>query len=257
MPGQAMQIAIPTAPVEAFLLVATRLMAALFTSPVMSARSVPVQARIILGMFTALVLVPVVTRDPTVVARVTWTTLAGELAAGLLAGFAASVMYSAVQFGMGLLDIQSGFAIGSTFDPVNGASGAVLERFYSALAALLFLEMNGHHLFLGALREMFVAVPLGTFNLGLLQPALLSTLVTAMFRIAVQLVLPIVGALLLTDMALSVLARTAPQFNLFTVGIQAKIMLTLGALVVTLPLTFPILELLFQASANMALGVVR
>ena len=109
-------LAIPIGPVEAFVLIATRVLAVLATSPIMGLKNVPIQARLGLGLFTALILVPVIASNglPAGV-DVNWTTLAGEAVVGALSGFAATVAYTAISFGASLLDIQAGFqpALGS------------------------------------------------------------------------------------------------------------------------------------------------
>jgi flagellar biosynthetic protein FliR len=258
VPAQPLVLNVPIAPFEALLLIATRLLAALATSPVLSARTVPGPARIGLGVFAALVMLPVVSPDSTMDAvSLSWTTIAGEAVTGALAGFAATLVYAAVQFGAGLIDIQAGFGMGSTYDPTFGTSGSVVERFYTALAALLFLEVNGHHLLLSALRDLFVLVPLGSFSAAHLHPAWLAEIAAGMFRAAIQLVLPVVGALLLADVALALLVRAAPQFNLFAVGTPAKIGISLAALVLALPLAAPHLKALFEAVAGASVGVFR
>lgn len=246
----------PMAPVETFVLVATRLLAALATSPVVSARTVPAPARLGLGAFTALAMVPIIGQGAAAV-DVSWTSLVSEILVGTLAGFAATLIYSAIQFGAGLIDVQAGFALATVYDSTFGEAGALIERFYGALAGLLFLETNGHHLLLNALRQLFVLVPLGTFSVAMLQPELLATLLAGMFRIALELVLPIVAALLLTDTALAILARVAPQFNIFVVGTPAKIGIAIAALLVTLPLLLPRLDALFNSVAAAMLGFAR
>src|SRR3954471_22100994 len=102
-----MTLSIPISTTEAFVLIATRILAVFATSPVMSMRQVPGLARIGLGLFTALIMVPVVGIPQDI--DVSWTALAGEALVGALAGFAATVAYSAIQFGANLLDLQAGF----------------------------------------------------------------------------------------------------------------------------------------------------
>jgi flagellar biosynthetic protein FliR len=250
-----MTLTLPIGPVEAFVLVATRVLAVLATSPVVGLRTVPAQARIGLGLLVALILVPVVGKDTVV--EVTWTAIAGEALAGALAGFAATLVYTAIQLGAGLLDLQAGFSLGSLYDATFGSQGAVLERFYNALAALLFLQTDAHHLLLTALSQLFVIVPLGGFTLAKIRPDLLAQIVTGTFGVALELVFPVMAALLLADVALAVLARVAPQFGLFSIGAQLKLALALGALIVTIPLLLPRVHALFSAVAGASMAVLR
>lgn len=257
-PSPPLAVAFPLATVETFLLVATRLLAALATSPVLGARVVPGPARIWLGLFLALVLVPVVAANPvSAAAQLSWSSIAGEAVVGALAGFAATLVYTAVQFGAGLLDVQAGFSLASVYDPTFGAAGSTLERFYGAFAALIFFQLNAHYLLLAALQQLFQVVPLGGFSPALLHPDVLAAIGGAMLRIALQLVLPVAGALLLADIALAILARVAPQFNVFAIGLQVKVALALVGLLATLPLLVPRLTSIFEAMASAAVGVVR
>jgi flagellar biosynthetic protein FliR len=251
-------LTVPIGPVEAFVLVATRVLAVLATSPVMGLRNVPIQARLGLGLLVALILVPVVGKDglPAGV-DVTWTAIASEALVGALAGFAATLVYTAIQLGAALLDLQAGFSLGSLYDATFGNSGALIERFYNALAALLFLQTDAHHLLLMALSQLFVVVPLGGFTGSHVRPDILAQIITGTFAIALELVFPVMAALLLADVALAILARVAPQFGIFSIGIQIKVALALGALIVTIPLLLPRVHALFGAVAGASVGVLR
>jgi flagellar biosynthetic protein FliR len=249
---------IPIGPVEAFVLIATRVLAVLATSPIMSIKTVPTQARLGLGLFTALVLVPVVTSGGNVApVDVTWTALAGEALVGALAGFASTLAYTAIQFGASLLDIQAGFSMASLYDATFGNSGAILERFYGALAGLLFFQTDAHHLVIQALAQLFVVVPLGGFRLDRIKPDLLAQIATGSFVIAFELIFPVMVALLLADLALAVLARVAPQFGIFQIGLQLKVILALGSLLLTMPILVPRLEGLFAGIIGVSVAVLK
>jgi flagellar biosynthetic protein FliR len=253
-----MTLTLPVGSVEAFMLVATRVLAVLATSPVLSVKNVPAQAKVGLGLFTALILVPVIAKDGLPPGSdVSWTALAGEALVGALSGFAATVAYTAVTFGANLLDFQAGFSMGALYDSTLGAQGAVLERFYSALAALLFFQTDAHHLVIQALVQLFGIVPLGTFSLSRINPDLLAQIAASSFLVALELVFPVLVALILTDMALGVLARVAPQFGIFQIGMQVKAGLSLAAIAVTMPLMLPRLHALFSHMIGMSVAVLR
>ena len=252
-----MTLTIPIGPVEAFVLIATRVLAVLATSPVMSLRQVPVPARLGLGMFTALLLVPVVSHDTPPSMDISWSTLAGEAIVGALAGFASTVAYTAIQFGASLLDVQAGFTMASIYDATFGGQGATLERFYGAIGALLFFQTDAHHLVIQALVQLFTVVPLGGFTLERIKPELLATVVGGSFAVALELVFPVLVALLLADIALAVLARVAPQFGIFTIGLQVKVALALAALVVTMPLLMPRMHQLFSGVTAVSVAIYK
>lgn len=249
---------LPLTSVEAFVLIATRVLAVLATSPVLGLKNVPVQARLGLGLFIALILVPVVAKDglPSGV-DVTWNGLAGEALVGALSGFAATIAYTAIAFGGSLLDLQAGFSMASQYDAAFGTQGAILERFYGTIAAFLFFQTDAHHLVIQALVQLFTVVPLGTFSLTRINPDLLAQITASSFAVAIELVFPIMVALLLADIALGVLAKVAPQFGIFQIGLQLKVGLALGALMVTMPLLMPRLHALFQGMIGVSVAVLK
>jgi flagellar biosynthesis protein FliR len=251
-------LTLPVGSVEAFVLIATRVLAVLATSPVLGMKNVPAQAKVGLGLFTALVLVPVIAKQglpPD--ADVSWTALAGEALVGALAGFAATVAYTAVSFGASLLDFQAGFSMGALYDQTLGTQGAVLERFYGTLAALLFFQTDAHHLVIQALLQLFTVVPIGTFSLSKINPDLLAQIAASSFMVAFELVFPVLVALLLADMALGVLSRVAPQFGIFQIGMQVKVGLTLLIVAGTMPVMLPRLHALFSGMIGMSVAVFR
>jgi len=253
-----MTLTLPIGSVEAFVLIVTRVLAVLATSPVLGLKNIPAQAKVGLGLFTALVLVPVVAKDglPAGV-DVSWTALAGEALVGALSGFAATVAYTAIAFGASLLDFEAGFSLAAIYDQTFGTQGAVLERFYSALGALLFFQVDAHHLVIQALVQLFTVVPLGTFSLSKINPELLAQIAASSFIVAFELVFPVLVALLLAEMALGVLAKVAPQFGIFQIGIQLKIGLSLAAIALTLPLMLPRLHALFGGMIGVSIAILK
>jgi len=253
-----MTLTLPLGSVEAFVLIVTRVLAVLATSPVLGLKNIPAQAKVGLGLFTALVLVPVVAKDglPAGV-DVSWTALAGEALVGALSGFAATVAYTAIAFGASLLDFEAGFSLAAIYDQTFGTQGAVLERFYSALGALLFFQVDAHHLVIQALVQLFTVVPLGTFSLSKINPELLAQIAASSFIVAFELVFPVLVALLLAEMALGVLAKVAPQFGIFQIGIQLKIGLSLAAIALTLPLMLPRLHALFGSMIGVSIAILK
>ena len=240
------------------MLIATRVLAVIATSPVLSVRSIPAQAKLGLGLFIALILTPAISKDalPSGV-DVTWTALAGEALVGALSGFAATLAYTAIAFGASQLDFAAGFSFASLYDSTFGSQGAILERFYSAIGALLFFQTDAHHLIIQALVQMFQIVPLGTFSLTRINPELLAQIAASSFVIAFELVFPVLVALLLADMMLGVLARVAPQFGIFQIGMQIKVGLALAAVALTMPLLLPRMHALFSGMIGVSVAVLR
>ncbi len=238
-----------------YMLAFVRVMAALSLNPLLGSARVPTLGRIGLGLFITLVLFPPSPDAPPV--NLGPTEIAGELIIGALAGFTVALVFAAVQFAASLIGINAGFTIGQTFDPHNDLGVGTLEQFFSAFALLVFVQMNGHHIFLAGLHELFDVVPVSTVPLVPGTVERLAEVSGALFVAALKISFPVLAALLLADLGLALLARVAPQLNLFALGLPAKMGIGLAALVVALPIMLPRMTALFRAVPDSMLLLAR
>ena len=120
-----------------------------------------------------------------------------------------------------------------------------MSQFLNLLALLLFLAADFHLLLLESLVQSFRTLPI---DINVLHGSSFRQLALwggAIFSIGVQISLPVVTALLITNLALGVLTRAAPQLNLFGVGFPVTMTLGYVMLGLCLPYwTTPILRLL-------------
>jgi len=229
-----------------FLLVAARTSAAMAVGPLAAWPGVPLPARVLLGLGIALALAPAVpTALPAAHLHLGPVELVQELILGLLLGVASTLLVSALQLAAGLIDFQAGFTFGTSIDPLAGHQTGPIEQFLGAFAAVLFLDLNGHHLFLLALADWFQIAPVGGMP-RLAGADSLAGFFAAIVVAALAMALPIVTLLLLTDVALALLSRAAPQFNLFAVGLPARAGVVLLTLALLLPVTATQLGYLFD-----------
>jgi len=241
--------------VSRYMLALVRVMAAISLNPVLGSGRVPVLGRIGLALFITFVIFPPGTDAAPV--TVGPAEIAGELLIGALAGFTIALVFAAVQFAAGLIGVNAGFSIGQSLDPHNDLGTGTLEQFFTAFALLVFVQMNGHHLFLAGLHELFDVVGVGAVPLLPGTPERLAAVSGALFSAALKIALPVLAALLLADLGLAVLARVAPQLNLFNLGLPAKMAIGFAALTVALPVMLPRITALFRAVPDTMLFLAR
>ncbi len=161
-----------------------------------------------------------------------------ETLLGFVLGFLASLIFEAVQTAGRLIDYQRGVTMSELFAPQLQLQVSELGQFKLQFAIVLFLLMGAHRLFIGALIDSFALIPATSF------PPLVSgwsplatyfvTFTGRMLTISVQLAVPGVVALLLTDLFFGLINRVAPQINVFFVSFPVKAFL--GLLIVLLAL---------------------
>jgi flagellar biosynthetic protein FliR len=258
-------VAISTLQAQLYFLALTRTLAILVQVPVLGGRMVLNQVKIGLGILLAMVMLPwqttlrggveLVPDAPSLTLAAFGLAIGRELLVGILAGFAATLTFSAVQIAGHLMDMTSGFNAGQTLNPALEQPGSVMDQMVSMVALLLFLVMNGHHLVLIGLQQTFSVVPLNsTWPVGLSTPAAMAEnlvrLTSLLITAGIQISLPVVGTLLLADLTLGLLARVAPQVQVFYLGLPLKIGLGLLILALAFPVIFPALAALFESLAR-------
>ena len=128
-----------------------------------------------------------------------------------------------------------GIGFATFIDPQNSTQTPVVGSFLNVLAILLFLSINGHLLMIDALAESFTVVPVGSGLAGMVRWEHFAGLGSALFALGLQIALPLLITMLLANIALGVMARAAPQLNLFSVGFPVTVLTGLGALLLLLP----------------------
>lgn len=157
-------------------------------------------------------------------------------------GFAMRLIFTAVEMAGDLAGMQMGLGFASFYDPVNASYTPVIAQFLGIIATLAFLAMNGHLYMLAALADSFQAFPISS---SLPSAAAFRTLVewgSTIFSHALQLSMPLIGALMITNLALGILTRSAPQLNIFAVGFPITLAVGLSTLALSLPYLAPMLE---------------
>jgi len=246
--------------IDFFLLVLARVTGIFSTAPVFASRNIPPQVKIGLSGLVALMIFPLVKAPANPWPDNVWSfglVVAGELLVGLIIGFAAQLLFAAVQLAGAAIDMQMGFAIVNVVDPMFGTPVPLIGNFKYILALLLFLTTNGHHLVINALYQSYRLVPLTTFDFSGSLTAQMMNLAAGIFLLAVKISLPVVGALFVVDMALGIIARTVPQMNVFIVGLPVKIIIGLVVILLSLPLYMLMLEVLFNRTYSDLINLLK
>lgn len=230
-----------------FLLVFFRVGGILFSAPIFGNRSVPSHLKVGLALIISLIFASgkVISTDFHPEIYFLGIALIGEVFIGVIIGFTARLIFTAVQLSGQLVGFQMGFAIVNVVDPQTGNQIPVIAQFENILAILIFLSINAHHWFLRATAESFALVPPFGFHYPSELAGEIMRLAGNMFVIAVKIGAPMIAVLFFTSMALGVIARTVPQMNIFIVAFPLKIAIGLIFLFFSLPLFVVLIRGLF------------
>lgn len=247
-----------------FLLIFCRITSFFVVVPVFSSQGVPTMFKIGFSFFVAMVVFSAQGTGIIVAQDLTYILLIlREVLIGLLLGFIAYLMFMTIQTAGSFIDIQIGFGIANVIDPLTGASAPIIGNFKYMIALLMFLAINGHHHLLNAIVYSYDWIPLNNeLFLKMLDGSLADFLVRTFaqsFMLAFQMAAPLVAALFLTDVGLAFLARTAPQYNVFVIGVPLKIFIGLALLALLMPglavLFQNLFDIMFESMQNL-LGLI-
>lgn len=180
-----------------------------------------------------------------------------EMTIGIILSLTAQFFFAAIQLAGQILDTQMGFGIMNVIDPLSGTQAPLLGNFKFILAMLVYVQVDGHHLFLQAIIDSFAVIPIGHISFQGEFMHFLLTFFGNIFVIGLKLAFPIMGALLFTDIVTGIISRTVPQMNIFMVGMPAKILLGFGVLLGTMPFYIYLLNSLIQDMFKQLYQIIR
>ena len=180
-----------------------------------------------------------------------------QLLLGLAMGFAAKVVFSAIDLAGEFIGAQMGLGFATFYDPNNASQSPVITEFINLLALLLFLSLNGHLLFIAALAESFQLIPVSAQLFSHSSWLNLVNLAGQIFSLGLLLSLPVLVALLITNFALAILTRAAPQLNIFSLGFPLTLLGGFIAMMICMNYLASPLQTLFEIALNAMLGFIK
>ena len=233
----------------------TRIGAAMLAAPLFGGASVPATVRVVataaLAIFAAAWL-PAVPTLPALFSLAGLLTVAGEVLVGLVLGFVLQLAFAAPLIAAELIGGSMGMSIATAANPDSGSQTTAIGQYFTIVLTLIFLALGAHLHWIALLMQSYEAFPPGETWLGPQRFLLIASFGGAMFETAVRIALPLTLILLLVQVALGVLSRSAPSLNLFALGLPAGILAGIAGLIVTAPLVH---EQFFELTAEALLQV--
>jgi flagellar biosynthetic protein FliR len=221
-----------------------RIAAMIVAMPIFGSILVPVRARLMLALAVTSVVAPVLPAAPQIdpISLEAVLIALQQIIIGVAMGFSIQLVFTAVTTGGQIIAMQMGLGFASMVDPQNGTQVPVLSQLYQLLVTLLFLGFNGHLVMFELVAESFTALPFAADGLARNGLWLLAGWGSQMFAGALWLALPAVASLLVVNIAFGVMARAAPQLNIFAIGFPVALMMGFVVILFTLPAVVPQFE---------------
>ena len=142
-------------------------------------------------------------------------------------------MFAALHVAGSTIAAQSGLATASVFDPSQSTQGTLPGNFLTTVAMVLLFVTDGHHLLLRGLvasyghLEAGAAIPIGDMA------AFVTNIVQKGFDLGIQMAAPLLLVGLLTNLAMGVLNRLMPSFQVFFIALPLQLLLSFATLMLS------------------------
>lgn len=201
--------------------------AAFLAAPMFGAGSVPVQLRLVLALAVG---VPSAAAANMALPASGLVSISGffmilaEIVLGLAMGFVIQIAFAAALVAGEAISNAMGLGFASMADPSTGASSPAVGQFLSMLAMFLFLAADGHLALIASIAESYRALPPGSAWLSFTHIGGIIRFGSLAFAAGLSIALPVGFALVLVQIIMAMIARSAPTLNLFAVGMPAALL---------------------------------
>ena len=212
--------------------------AAFLAAPVFGAAFVPVQLRLVVALAIGIPAMAATDFQLPLDGLASiegFMLVAGEVLAGLALGFAVQIGFSAALVAGETIGNAMGLGFAGMVDPASGQSTPAIGQLLSILATFLFLATGGHLALAATVVESYRALPPGDAWLAADSLMGLVLFGGTLFAAGLSIALPVGSALILVQIVMGVLARSAPALNLFAVGLPAALLAGLVLLAIAAP----------------------
>ncbi|MCL1936547.1 MAG: flagellar biosynthetic protein FliR [Defluviitaleaceae bacterium] len=228
--------------VDIFLLILIRVIGFFVIMPIFSTASIPTMIRVAFAIGFSLVIYTSGIAESSTILPIDnivgfFSLAVTEFLIGFVMAYIVYVLFAMLYFVGQMLDIAVGFSMVSVMDPTSQIQVPVLGNLLFMLAMALLIVTGGLNFILAAFFRSFDFVPIGFASFFSIEtlPTYVISVIVATFTMGLQIAMPIVGSILVIDLALGMLLKSMPQMNMFVIGLPLKIVLGLGILFILLP----------------------
>lgn len=227
--------------IGSYLWVLVRVAAMIMAAPAFGSRSVPVRARLVLVLALTIVITPTLPPAPLVepLSADAFLITLHQVLIGIIMGLSFQLIFNMFVVGGQIIAYQMGLGFAQMVDPQSGTQVPVISQFYVILVTLLFFSLEGHLALIKVLVESFQRLPIGPH--GVLPAGYWQLIEWSkhMFIGGVKIALPAIAAIFLVNFTFGVVTRSAPQFNIFSIGFPLSIAMGFFVLLATSTTVLP------------------
>jgi flagellar biosynthetic protein FliR len=207
---------------SAMLLALVRVSGMVAFAPFFSSTALPMRVKAVFAGVVAFLLAPVVAASPHAQASLSFSSMIGELAVGLVYGLSLALLNEMMLFAGQIAGTQFSFSLVNLMDPASAIQTPLMGELFQLMGILVLITAGLDRILLASMVRSFHAVPLGAFALG--PPAALAIVRAAggIFLAALELAVPLLASTMLVEISVALLGKLSPQLPVMMLTVPMK-----------------------------------
>lgn len=157
-----------------------------------------------------------------------------ETTTGLVLGYITSLCFNSLKIAGALIDQQLGLSMINIYDPTTKEQNTLIQNLIYWMGIIIFFSMNGHHKLIEGIQQSFKLIPIGESIISNNFTYIINVFVEC-FVIGFKIAVPIVLALIITDLVIGLISRSVPQLNVMIIGMPLKVLVGVVFFIIALP----------------------
>ena len=233
---------------EFFLMILVRISGFMFAAPIFGQKGVPARVKVGLSFFLAVIVTGLVPYEPVAYeGTLGFAVLAvQETLIGLILGYVANICTMILEFSGRIVDTEIGFSMVTALNPTSNIQTTITGNMYTYMVLLVLLITDMYYYIVKAVIDCFQVIPPGQ---GVIDKSLYSVMKIFMsdyLVIGFRIIVPVFACMLVVNVVLGVLAKVAPQTNMFVIGVQLKVVVGMCILFFTISMLPTISDYIFE-----------
>lgn len=185
--------------------------------------------------------------------------IAKEIIVGIILALVVYFIFSATYLGGQFTDQQMGYSMANIYDPISSTQVPITGNMYYFSLCAIFIANNGHHSLISSLVNSYKALPIGSAIFINNQYLFYNFvyILSELFKLGISIALPIIGVILVTDIALGIMVRAVPKMNVFVIGMPLKTLIGLITLFIILPVFSQVFYNIYEFIINQILNIIK
>ena len=224
-----------------FGLILLRMSAFVISAAIFNTSNIPAHLKVLMSLVFTIVVFQSVATNAALVrlseAQNDLILLAGrEVLVGVVLGFVTRLFFFAIAMAGELVSIATGLGQAQMFNPMMGSMGNAMEQFYSVIATLVFLSLNGHHMIILGIVESFTSTPIAQLSFHYASFAEMVLKMQSFFIIGIKISAPVVISMIIVQLGIALLSRVVPQINVLVTSASITVLIGFLIIFISLPL---------------------